>query len=256
MDIATIIGLIAGFGCVVVSVVSGSSPLVFVHIPSMMIVVGGMLSATMIHFPLKNFLQLISVTKKTLLCKAPSQAQIIQKMVNFTAINRRDGALALEQHVDSLNDPFMVRALQMVIDGTDQREIRSQLELEIAYLSERHGNGKKLLDFMGASAPAFGMIGTLIGLVQMLGSLESPDQIGAGMAVALITTFYGAILANLLFIPLSGKLGMRSKYETTMREMVVEGILGLVHGDSPTAVRDRMQAFVSTSQRREFKPEF
>lgn len=255
MDIATIIGFIAGFGCVIVSVISGSSPLVFVHIPSMMIVVGGMLSATLIHFPLKNFLSIAKVTRKTLLFSMPAPGQIIQDVVNYTAVNRRDGALALEQHISKLKDPFMIRALQMVVDGTDQRDIRAQMDLEIAYLQERHDSGKKILDFMGASAPAFGMIGTLIGLVQMLGSLESPDQIGAGMAVALLTTFYGAILANLVFIPLSGKLALRSKGETLMREMILEGILGLVRGDSPTSVRDKMSAFLNTHKRSEFKPQ-
>lgn len=255
MDIATIIGFVAGFGCVIVSLCSGSSPLVFVHLPSMMIVVGGMLSATLIHFPLKNFLSFGKVAIKVVLHKAPTPEEMIQRMVNFTAINRRDGALALEQHISDITDPFLTRAMQMVVDGTDQRDIRALLELEISYLSERHENGKKLMDFMGASAPAFGMIGTLIGLVQMLGSLSSPDQIGSGMAVALITTFYGAILANLVFIPVSGKLAMRSKGETALREMIVEGILGLVHGDSPTSVRDKMQAFMSASQRRELKPE-
>jgi chemotaxis protein MotA len=255
VDIATIIGFIAGFGCVIVSVISGSSPLVFVHIPSMMIVVGGMLSATLIHFPLKNFLSIAKVTRKTLLFSMPAPGQIIQDVVNYTAVNRRDGALALEQHISKLKDPFMIRALQMVVDGTDQRDIRAQMDLEIAYLQERHDSGKKILDFMGASAPAFGMIGTLIGLVQMLGSLESPDQIGAGMAVALLTTFYGAILANLVFIPLSGKLALRSKGETLMREMILEGILGLVRGDSPTSVRDKMSAFLNTHKRSEFKPQ-
>ena len=255
MDIATVIGFVAGWGCVIVSVCSGSSPLVFVHIPSMMITIGGMLSATLIHFPLKNFLSVGQVVKKALLHKSPTYEEVIQQLVNFTAINRRDGALALEQHISNLSDPFMIRALQMVVDGTDQRDIRAQLELETSYLSDRHETGKKIVDFMGASAPAFGMIGTLIGLVQMLGSLESPDQIGSGMAVALITTFYGAIMANLICIPISGKLALRSKFETGMREMVIEGILGLVHGDSPTSVRDRMQAFISNRQRRELKPE-
>lgn len=255
MDIATIIGFIAGFGCVIVAVISGSSPLVFVHLPSMMIVVGGMLSATLIHFPIKNFLSIAKVTRKTLLFSMPAPQRIIQDVVNYTAVNRRDGALALEQHISKLKDPFMIRALQMVVDGTDQRDIRAQMDLEIAYLQERHESGKKILDFMGASAPAFGMIGTLIGLVQMLGSLESPDQIGAGMAVALLTTFYGAILANLVFIPLSGKLALRSKGETLMREMILEGVLGLVRGDSPTSVRDKMSAFLNTHKRSEFKPQ-
>jgi chemotaxis protein MotA len=126
--------------------------------------------------------------------------------------------------------------------------------MEIQYLQERHASGKRILEFMGASAPAFGMIGTLIGLVQMLGTLEDPSQIGGGMATALITTFYGALLANLVFIPLAGKLGIRSKRESILREMVVEGLLAIVRGESPTGVREKMQTFVSAKNREELKP--
>jgi chemotaxis protein MotA len=182
------------------------------------------------------------------------EREIIQKMVNYAAINRRDGALALEKQIPEANDPFLVMGLRMVIDGQEEQLIENQLGMEIQYLQERHASGKKILEFMGASAPAFGMIGTLIGLVQMLGTLEDPSQIGAGMATALITTFYGALSANLIFIPLAGKLGIRSKNETMLREMVVEGLLGIVRGESPTAVRERMQAFISAKHREELKP--
>ena len=118
------------------------------------------------------------------------------------------------------------------------------------YLSDRHGVGKKILEFMGASMPAFGMIGTLIGLVQMLQNLSSPDDIGGGMAVALLTTFYGAFFANLLFIPLAGKLGIYSKEETTVMEMITEGVCAIASGDNPTIVREKLQAFVSHTVRR------
>jgi chemotaxis protein MotA len=179
---------------------------------------------------------------------------LIQKMVNYSAINRRDGALALERQIPSADDDFLVKGLQMVIDGQGEKEIERQLSMEIQYLQERHANGKRILEFMGASAPAFGMIGTLIGLVQMLGKLEDPSQIGVGMATALITTFYGALLANLVFIPLAGKLGIRSKRESSLREMVEEGLLAIVRGESPTGVREKMQAFVSAKNREELKP--
>ena len=254
MDIATIIGVVAGFACIFVSVIAGGSAKMFFHIPSMAIVVGGMVSATLIHFSLGQVLRILSVVKKTVFCKLPMEQELIQKMVNYSAINRRDGALALEQQIPEAGDSFLVQGLQMVIDGQSEDNIEKHLQMEITYLQERHANGKKILEFMGASAPAFGMIGTLIGLVQMLGTLESPDQIGAGMAVALITTFYGALLANVLFIPLAGKLGTRSKKESLLREMIVEGLLGIVRGESPTAVREKMQAFVSGKNREELKP--
>jgi len=120
-------------------------------------------------------------------------------------------------------------------------------------LQDRHLTGKKILEFMGSAAPAFGMIGTLIGLVQMLRSLDSPDAIGGGMAVALLTTFYGALSANLIFIPLAGKLGIYSKAETTAIEMIVEGICAIAQGDNPTIVREKMQAFISQGRREEVK---
>jgi chemotaxis protein MotA len=254
MDLGTIIGIAAGFACVSMSIVTGGDAAVFINIPSVMIVVGGMLSATLMHFSLGQFKGIFTVVKKTVFCKLPDNKEVIQKMVNYSAINRRDGSLALEKQISEAGDKFFIKGLRMVVDGQAEDVIEKQLGREIDNLSERHSIGKKILEFMGASAPAFGMIGTLIGLVQMLGSLEDPSQIGVGMATALITTFYGAILANLVFIPLAGKLGMRSKNETIMREMIVEGILGIAAGEAPTAVKDRMQTFLATSKRFNVKP--
>jgi len=254
VDIATVIGMFAGFVCVVGAIVAGGDAAAFIHVPSALIVIGGMISATLMHFSLGQVLRIMGVVKKTLFCRLLEDQEVMQKMVNYSAINRRDGALALEKQLPDAQEPFLIQGLQMVIDGQDETMIEDQLEMEIQYLQERHQTGKKILEFMGASAPAFGMIGTLIGLVQMMGTLEDPSQIGAGMAVALITTFYGAVLANLVFIPLAGKLGIHSKRETLMREMIVQGILGISKGQSPTEVRERMQAFVSAKQREEVKP--
>ncbi len=254
MDLATIIGIVAGFACVGVAIIGGGGVGVFVNVPSMMIVIGGMVSATLIHFSLGQVMGIVGVVKKTLFYKLPGERELTQKMVNYAAVNRRDGALALERHIGEAGDSFLVKGLQMVIDGQSEDAIGEQLDMEIRYLQERHQTGKKVLEFMGASAPAFGMIGTLIGLVQMLGTLDDPSQIGVGMATALITTFYGAFLANLVFVPLAGKLGIRSKRERFLREMILEGLLGLVRGQSPTEVRERMQAFVSGRKRQEVKP--
>lgn len=254
MDLGTIIGIICGFACIATAVMSGGTAKIFIHIPSMLITVGGMLSATLIHFSLGQVLRILPVVKKTLFHRLPGQQETIQKMVDLAAVNRRDGALALEQHLEDVDEPFMVRSLQMVIDGQDQESIDEILTNEIHYLQERHASGKKVLDFMGASAPAFGMIGTLIGLVSMLTNLKNPDQIGAGMAVALITTFYGALMANLVFIPLAGKLATRSKQERLLREMVLQGTLAIVAGESPSSVREKMQTFLSSRAREELTP--
>ena len=253
MDIATIIGILLGFMVVISSIVAGGGWQMFIHIPSMAITIGGMICATLIHFSLRQFLGIFSVVKKTFVVKVPLGSELVQKMVNYAAINRRDGALALEQEIPKLDNPFFVKGMQMLVDGTDFEEARELLSMEIENLQNRHATGKKILEFMGASAPAFGMIGTLIGLVQMLRALDSPEQIGAGMAVALLTTFYGALSANLIFIPLAGKLGIYSKAETTAMEMITEGVCAISKGDNPTSVREKMHAFVSQGRRSEVK---
>ncbi len=253
MDIATIIGIILGFMVIITAIVAGGGWQMFIHIPSMAITIGGMLCATLIHFSLPQFLGIFSIVKKTIFAKIPSQTELIQKMVNYAAINRRDGALALEQEIPNLDNSFFIKGLQMLVDGRDAEQIRDFMSIEIEYLENRHSTGKKILEFMGAAAPAFGMIGTLIGLVQMLRNLSSPDSIGAGMAVALLTTFYGALSANLIFIPLAGKLGIYSKAETTAIEMIVEGICAIAQGDNPTIVREKLQSFISQGRREEVK---
>lgn len=253
MDIATIIGILLGFMVITTAIVAGGGWQIFIHIPSMAITMGGMLCATLIHFSLPQFLGIFSIVKKTIIAKVPSQSELIQKMVNYAAINRRDGALALEQEIPNLDNTFLIKGLQMLVDGRDSEQIRDFMSIEIQYLEDRHSTGKKILEFMGSAAPAFGMIGTLIGLIQMLRSLDSPDAIGGGMAVALLTTFYGALSANLIFIPLAGKLGIYSKAETTAIEMIVEGICAIAQGDNPTIVREKMQAFISQGRREEVK---
>jgi len=253
VDIATIIGILLGFMVITTAIIAGGGWQIFIHIPSMAITIGGMLCATLIHFSLPQFLGIFSIVKKTIIAKIPSQTELIQKMVNYAAINRRDGALALEQEIPNLDNSFFIKGLQMLVDGRDAEQIRDFMSIEIQYLENRHSTGKKILEFMGAAAPAFGMIGTLIGLVQMLRSLDSPDAIGGGMAVALLTTFYGALSANLIFIPLAGKLGIYSEAETTAIEMIVEGICAIAQGDNPTVVREKMQAFISQGRREEVK---
>jgi len=253
VDIATIIGILLGFMVITTAIVAGGGWQMFVHLPSMAITIGGMLCATLIHFSLPQFLGIFSIVKKTIIAKVPSQSELIQKMVNYAAINRRDGALALEQEIPNLDNSFFIKGLQMLVDGRDSEQIRDFMSIEIQYLQDRHSTGKKILEFMGSAAPAFGMIGTLIGLVQMLRSLDSPDAIGGGMAVALLTTFYGALSANLIFIPLAGKLGIYSKAETTAIEMIVEGVCAIAQGDNPTIVREKLQAFISQGRREEVK---
>ena len=253
MDVATVIGVILGFVVIIGTILYEGNLAIFFNIPALAIVVGGMTCATMIHFSMGQFLGIFSVIKKTLLHKTITPQELIQRMVNYAAINRRDGALALEQEISKIKDPFLSKGMQMLIDGQDAEAIRELMNLEIQYLEERHAMGKKILEFMGASCPSFAMVGTLIGLITMLSRMENPDQIGAGMAVALVCTFYGALLANLVFLPLGGKLGQYSKAEKISMEMIVAGVCTIAKGDNPTAVREKMHVFISAKRREAIK---
>jgi chemotaxis protein MotA len=255
MDIATALGVICGFVVIfgTITFESQGKMGIFFNVPAIAIVVGGTTCATMIHFSMKQFLGVLSVVKKTLLTKIAAPQEVIQRMVNYSAVNRRDGALALEQEIGKIKDPFLSKGLQMLVDGADEHAIRDLLGLEIQYMEERHSMGKKILDFMGASAPSFAMVGTLIGLVSMLSRMENPDEIGKGMATALVCTFYGALIANLVFIPMGGKLGQYSKAEKISMEMIVEGVCCIAKGDNPTAVGEKMQVFISTRHRETVK---
>jgi chemotaxis protein MotA len=249
MDIATILGFVFGLAVIGGTIMYEGNLAIFFNIPALAIVGGGMTCATMIHFSMGQFLSIFSVIKKTLMAKTMSATQIVQHLGEISTIIRRDGALALEKELPKIKDGFLKKGVLMLIDGKKEEEIRKTMELEIQYMQERHAVGKKILDFMGASCPSFAMVGTLIGLISMLSHMSSPDQIGHGMAVALVCTFYGATFANLIFLPLAGKLGLHSKAETMAMEMIIEGIGGVAEGENPTAIREHLQVFVSSKHR-------
>ncbi|MGB6042755.1 MAG: motility protein A [Pirellulales bacterium] len=250
MDIATIVGLILGCGLVVGSIAMGGGGLgPFFNVPSLMITIGGSFSALLINFPLRSVLGSFGVIKQCFSVKLPAPTAVIEQFKELAAVARRDGVLALEEQLAGIDDPFMSRGVEMVIGGTSKEEIQAVLETEIDHVEERHKTGKKILEATGAAAPAFGMIGTLIGLVQMLRTLDDPSKIGGGMATALLTTLYGAVVANLFCIPLAGKLENRSKEEVLVREIMICGMISLVEGQTPRTIQERLVAFLSNRER-------
>ncbi|MCA9201861.1 MAG: MotA/TolQ/ExbB proton channel family protein [Planctomycetales bacterium] len=250
MDIATIVGLVLGFGLVVGSILIGGGGLMpFIDAPSLMITVGGSFAALLINFPLNNVLGVFSVIKKCFTVKLPTTQECIARFKELAGVVRSQGMLALENELPNINDEFLARGLEMVIGGATKESIEQVLETEVSYVAQRHATGKKIIEAMAAAAPAFGMIGTLIGLVQMLRTLDDPSQIGGGMAVALLTTLYGAVISNLACIPLAGKLEMRSQEEVMIRELTIAGLGALVEGQPPRAIEERLLAFLSTSKR-------
>ena len=250
MDIATVLGLLGAAGLILGSIAIGPGGIPpFFDIASVMIVIGGSFAALLINFPLADNLGMANVVKKCFLLKLPTTAEVIEQFKTLSGIARRDGLLALEEKVGDITDDFMSRGLAMVIGGSPKEEIQNVMETEIVFIDERHKNGKKIVDALGAAAPAFGMIGTLIGLVQMLRSLDDPSKIGGGMAVALLTTLYGAVIANVICIPLAGKLEARNKEEILVRQLILAGLLSLVEGQSPRTVEGRLVAFLSPKAR-------
>ncbi len=251
MDIATIIGIVSGVALVLLSILTAGSLNAFISVSSAMVVLGGTAAATLINYPLADVLSVIGVVKKAFLHKAPDPRETIKQLVHFAEVARREGILFLERELENVEDPFLKQGIQLAADGTEPEMMRMILETEIAYLQERHELGQGILSSMGSYAPAFGMIGTLIGLIIMLANMSDPSAIGPGMAVAMITTFYGAVLANLIFLPLAGKLKTRSKQEVMLKELILEGVLAIQSGDNPRIVEQKLISFVPPKIREE-----
>lgn len=248
MDIATFIGLVVAFGLVASSILMGGSGTWFINYPSLMIVVGGTMGATLIAYPLAEVMSVFGVAKNAFLYRAQSVNKLIPLMIEFAKKARQEGILSFESQLETIEDKFLAKGIQMAIDGMESDAIEEVMTTEIDYVSERHSLGAEIFSTMGAFAPAIGMLGTIIGLVQMLMQMEDPSTIGAPMAVALLTTFYGTGLANLVFIPISGKLKTRSKQEVLTMQMVLEGVISIQSGDNHRIVEQKLKAFLSTKE--------
>ncbi|MEE8142633.1 MAG: MotA/TolQ/ExbB proton channel family protein [Planctomycetota bacterium] len=247
MDLATIIGLLVGMGLISAAVSEQIS--VFIDMPSALIVFGGGIAATMISLPLDRILTFPKVIKNTILSGKDSSKELIVNMVRYGEIARRDGILALEGVMEEMRDAFVMRAFQLAVDGNDPEVIAETLSTEMDNLSERHRLGKQVLDLLGKYAPAFGMIGTLIGLILMLANLDDPASIAPNMAIALLTTLYGALLANLVALPLADKLEQRNQEEILRMSIVMEGVISIQSGDNPKVVDQKLQIFLPPSER-------
>ena len=249
MDIATLTGIVVAGGLVIVSILMGGSGSWFVNYPSIMIVAGGTMGATLLAYPLSEVLSVFGVAKHVFLHKSHSAGDLIPLLVDLAKKARQEGILSFESQLESIEDKFLAKGIQMAIDGMESNAIEEVLSTEVAYIGERHKLGAEIFSTMGAFAPAVGMLGTIIGLVQMLMQMEDPSQIGAPMAVALLTTFYGTLLANLLFLPVSGKLKTRSKQEMLIKQMVLEGVISIQSGDNHRIVEQKLKAFLSPKAR-------
>ncbi|MDY7038017.1 MAG: motility protein A [Thermodesulfobacteriota bacterium] len=249
MDIATVLGVISAFGLVLVAIFMGGGINIFINIPALMIVVGGTLGATMINYPLKDVFGVSKVVKNALFTTNISINELIKRFLDFASKSRKEGILSLESELKDVKDEFLRKGVQLSIDGLEPQEIRDILDTELDFIKTRHQLGAEIFTTMGTFAPALGMIGTLVGLVQMLQTMDDPSSIGPSMAVALLTTFYGSIMANIFCMPIAGKLKTRSKEETLTKEMTIQGIMSLSNGDNPRILEQKLQAFIPPNLR-------
>lgn len=249
MDIATLLGFVTAFGLMFYAIADGAGLGAFFDFQSVLIVLGGTLGATLVTFPLGQVIGAGSVAKKAFMYKLIDPKEVIKQMADFSNRARREGILALEEAAGSVDNPFLKKGIQLAVDGEDPQAIENILDTEISYLKDRHKNGSEVFATMAALAPALGLVGTLIGLVGMLQNMDDPSTIGPSMAVALITTFYGAVLANMVFSPISGKLKNRSAEEVLIWELTREGVLAISAGDNPRMVEQRLNAFLAPKLR-------
>jgi chemotaxis protein MotA len=249
MDLATILGFAIAYGVLFWAMMAGGDMSCYIDVPSLILVIFGTLGVGMLAFPMERIKSLITVLMKTLKYPLPSIPEEISRIVDFSNLARREGLLSLEEKLDEIDDVFMVKGLRLVIDGFPAETVKDIMDIEIDSLSARHSAGKDVLEALGGFSPAMGMIGTLVGLVSMLNSLDDPSQIGTGMAIALLTTFYGAVLANTVFLPLANKLETRAKQESAVRELMIEGILAVQAGDKPALVKEKLRSFVPPKER-------
>ncbi|MFQ5766818.1 MAG: motility protein A [Acidobacteriota bacterium] len=247
MDLSTIIGLVLGTILVIGAIMLGDSPGIFINYPSLLIVFGGTLGVTLVKNPMSAVIGTISVVKKAFFTKASVPEKLISDLVELAKKARKESLLALEKA--EVDDEFLQKGLGMAADGVEPGDIRTVLETEVAFQVARHKAGQSILEGIGSSAPAFGMIGTLIGLVQMLTSMDDPKNIGPAMAVAILTTLYGAVIANLFALPLADKLKNRSREEVLVRQVILNGVLSIAEGDHPLSMEQKLKAFLQPKNR-------
>jgi len=251
MDIATILGIVSGFSLVFAAIALGGGVGWFINIPSMMIVIGGTIGVTLISYPLKSVFGVMGVLKNALFHRESSVIEIIKNLVEFSRVARREGILALQSLLAQVTDPFLIKGINLAVDGLEPHVIQDILEIELEKLEKRHKVGAEVFSTMGTFAPAMGMLGTLIGLVQMLMQMNDPSRIGPAMAVALITTFYGMLIAYMICLPIAGKLRTRSAQEVLIKQLIIEGIKAIQSGDNPRIVEQKLLAFIEPKKRRE-----
>ncbi len=248
MDIATIGGMIAGISIVMYAILSGGSLDTFINVPSMLIVFGGGFAATVMRFPLANVFTALGLGGKIAFThKKVSPVEMTDEICKLAEIVRKEGPLGLEGV--EISDPFLEKGTQYIADGYDVDFMRETMEKEKDLYLERLDESQRIYKMLGDAGPAFGMVGTIVGLVQMLSSMDDPSTIGPAMAIALLTTLYGALLANLIALPLADKLSNKIAIEEVNQSLVIDGIMQLRDNTAPALIREMLGSYLNAKQR-------
>lgn len=247
MDIATLLGLVGAMAVIAMAIILGGSAGVFFNVPSLAIVIGGTFAATLAQISLKNFLGSFKVVMKAFMHKDGDPNQLIEEAVELANIARKEGILALEGK--DISDEFLKKGIGLCIDGHPPEVVQKMLSKDINLAIERHTTGSKMFKAIGDAAPAMGMIGTLIGLVQMLSNMDDPKAIGPAMAVALLTTLYGAVIANGIALPIAAKLQSVSATELLNRNLILESVSSIQAGTNPRVLEQLLLSFLPESKR-------
>lgn len=252
MDLASIIGLIVCFGMLVFGIIdAGGVGAVgsYLDLPSALITFGGSLAAVLTSYSLSDFVA--GLKSFTLVLKAPEEntAEVIQRIIDLSNVARKEGLLSLEEAAADLDEPFLKKGILLIVDGTDPELVRAIMETELVSLDDRHKTKIGFWDNVASMGPAWGMIGTLVGLVNMLNNMEDANAIGPSMAVALITTLYGSLLANWIATPVSNKLKANNSSEMMIKEIMIEGLLSIQAGENPRVIEEKLKSFLAPADR-------
>lgn len=247
MDLATLLGLLGAMGVVMAAIITGGSPIIFMNVPSILIVLGGTALVVMMKFTLGQFFGAFKVAARAFMFKLDEPEDLIATVVELATIARKEGMLALENA--EINNEFLRDGVRMLIDGNNREVVSAVMSKDLQQTIDRHKWGSKVFSATGDVAPAMGMIGTLIGLVQMLSAMDDPKSIGPAMAVALLTTLYGAVLANMVAIPIADKLDLRKAQEGRIKAMCIDGVLAIQEGQNPRIIESMLKAYLEPKER-------
>lgn len=250
MEISTIIGLILGFVAIVgTMLLEGGNPLSLLNVPAAVIVFAGSFGALFVAFPLKQVLKLPVAIMQTFTPYKGDPQALIELFVKFADQARRDGLLALEEEVHKIEDDFIKKGVMIIVDGVDPSVVQEVMEIDTSQVTERHKEGIEMLKALGGFGPTFGIIGTVMGLINVLSHLSDPSNLGHSIAVAFIATLYGVASANILWLPMANKLKQKNQIEMTAREVVMQGVMAVQAGENPRIVREKLESFLAPKLR-------